>query len=58
MEYHNPPFYGLNTREHNPEQLAAFLRDAGFTVRMQPENKMHGLLFAARSAIFGLSPIF
>ncbi len=48
MEYHNPPFYGLNDREHNPDQLAAFLRDAGFSVRMAPENRMHGLLFASR----------
>lgn len=48
MEYHNPPFYGLNDREHNPERLATFLRDAGFTVRMAPENRMHGLLFASR----------
>lgn len=47
MEYHNPPFYGLNNREHNPERLAAFLRDAGFSVRMVPENCMHGLLFAS-----------
>lgn len=48
MEYHVPPFYGLNDRDHNPTYLAAFLRDAGFSVRMAPENRMHGLLFASR----------
>lgn len=48
MEYHNPPFYGLNDREHNPERLITFLRDIGFAVRVAPENRMHGLLFASR----------
>jgi FkbM family methyltransferase len=48
MEYHQPPFYGLNANDHDPERLASFLRDAGFSVRMQPENRMHGLLFASR----------
>lgn len=48
MEYHNPPFYGLNAREHSPARLVAFLREAGFSVRVAPENRMHGLLFASR----------
>ena len=52
MEYHLPPFYGLNDREHNPEQLAAFLRNTGFAVRMAPENRMHGLLFASKPSAF------
>jgi FkbM family methyltransferase len=50
MEYHRPPYYGLNKEEHDPERLAAYLREAGFTVRMEPENKMHGLLFASRAS--------
>lgn len=48
MEYHSPPFYGLNDRDHNPTRLAAFLRDVGFSIRIVPENRMHGLLFASR----------
>lgn len=48
MEYHLPPFYGLTIKDHDPHQLAAHLRDAGFSVRLQPENRMHGLLFASR----------
>lgn len=48
MEYHNPPFYGLNEQEHDPRHLVAFLREAGFSVRVAPENRMHGLLFATR----------
>ena len=49
MEYHNPPFYGLHAREHDSRHLVAFLREAGFSVRVAPENRMHGLLFAART---------
>lgn len=48
MEYHLPPYFGLNTSQHKLANLSEKLARAGFSIKIIPENKLRGLLFATR----------
>lgn len=48
MEYHLPPFFGLTPRRASLSALVHTLEAAGFSVRLVPENRLRGLLFARR----------
>lgn len=48
LEYHLPPYFGLDRETHRPADLVATLADAGFVVRLTQENRLRGLLFAVR----------
>lgn len=48
MEYHLPPYFGLDKTKHRFSSLVQKLKRAGFTITIVPENKLRGLLFAHR----------
>lgn len=48
MEYHLPPYFGLNRNQHKISNISQKLEHAGFSVDIVPENKLRGLLFAQR----------
>lgn len=48
MEYHLPPYFGLDKTKHSIASLVQKLESAGFSVTIIPENKLRGLLFARR----------
>ena len=51
MEYHLPPYFGLNTQIHKLSRIIEKLKQSGFEVRIIPENKLRGLLFAHRPTV-------
>ena len=48
MEYHLPPYFGLNFNQHKISNLIDKLEHAGFSVKVMQENKLRGILFAYR----------
>lgn len=49
MEYHLPPFFGLTPERASFSALVYMFESAGFSVRLVPENRLRGLLFATRA---------
>jgi len=48
MEYHIPPYFGLDKNKHNISNIIKKFHSNGFSVRIEPENKLRGLIFASR----------
>ena len=46
MEYHLPPYFGLDAHKHQIAALTEKLSRAGFAVEIVPENALRGLIFA------------
>ena len=46
MEYHLPPYFGLDAHKHHITALTEKLSRAGFAIEIVPENALRGLIFA------------